>query len=232
MEFTIVGVVPLNFYESFAAFDREYLNHMLDRFERENQRIRHPMTERSLDFVWLRMPDMEAFHKVAAQIEGSPFYTDPPVRCETVASGLAVYLNPYSDLIWGLKWLLLPTCLLTLSLVFVNAIGISARERRTEHAVLKVLGFGPTRILLLLLGESLVLGLAAGLSSAVLTYVIVNWGFQGLRFPLSAFTAFFISVKSLAWGTGVGVLTALAGGVLPARAACRAKVADVFARVR
>jgi len=145
---------------------------------------------------------------------------------------VAVYLNPYSDLIWGLKWLLLPTCLLTLSLVFVNAIGISARERRTEHAVLKVLGFGPTRILLLLLGESLVLGLVAGLSSAALTYVIVNWGFQGLRFPLSAFTAFFISAKSLVWGTSVGVLTAFAGGVLPAHAACRAKVADVFARVR
>jgi hypothetical protein len=64
------------------------------------------------------------------------------------------FLEGFRDLLWGMRWILAPGCLVSLSLVIANAISISVRERRTELAVLKVLGFRPYQILMLVLGES------------------------------------------------------------------------------
>ena len=50
-----------------------------------------------------------------------------------------------------------------MSLVIANAISISVRERRTEMAVLKVLGFA-LQILRLVLGEALLLGVLSRLA--------------------------------------------------------------------
>ena len=94
-----------------------------------------------------------------------------------------------------MRWVLAPACILTLSMLIANAIGISVRERRMEMAVLKVIGFRPYQILLLVLIESLLLGTLAGLLSAVLTYTIVNWGFGGLKFPIAFFDVFLIPVE-------------------------------------
>ena len=55
---------------------------------------------------------------------------------------------------------------MSLSLVIANAISISVRERRMELAVMKVLGFRPLQILVLVLGESLLLGVTAGFVAA------------------------------------------------------------------
>ena len=43
--------------------------------------------------------------------------------------------------------LLVPAIVITMAMILANAISISVRERLTEMAVLKVLGFGPGRIL-------------------------------------------------------------------------------------
>ena len=96
----------------------------------------------------------------------SPLYTQPAVKCETAASGIASFLESYRDLIWMMRWLLAPAILLTLSLVIANAISISVRERRREFAVLRVLGFRPRHILVLVVGEAVALGGFAGLASA------------------------------------------------------------------
>ena len=90
----------------------------------------------------------------------SPEFTDPAVKCETASSGIASFLDAYRDLLWGMRWLLVPAILVTMALVIANAISISVRERRTEMAVLKVLGFGPTQIMMLVLGEALLIGVA------------------------------------------------------------------------
>ena len=168
---------------------------------------------------------------MVGQIESSPDYTSPAVKCETASSGIAAFLDAFRDLIWGMRWLLAPACLVTLSLIISNAISISVRERRLELAVLKVLGFRPRQILLLVLSESLLLGCVSGLASAGLTYIAVNWWLEGLKFPIAFFDAFFIPPEALVWGLCLGGAAALAGSIAPAWSACRVKVADVFAKV-
>jgi putative ABC transport system permease protein len=153
------------------------------------------------------------------------------VKCETESSGIGSFLDAYRDLLWGMRWVLVPACVLTLALVLANAISISVRERRTEIAVLKVLGFRPRQIVLLVMGESLLLGIAAGFASAALTYMIVNWCLHGVAFPLGFFPVFLVPVNALWWGPAVGAGAALAGSLLPAWSASRVKPAEVFAKV-
>jgi len=130
-----------------------------------------------------------------------------------------------------MRCLLAPAALATLSLVIANAISISVRERRMELAVLKVLGFRPYQILLLVLGEAVIIGTLSGLVSAGLTYFIINDVVGGFKFPLAFFGSFFIPAAALYWGAGMGALTALAGSIVPAWTARSVKVADVFAKV-
>ena len=73
------------------------------------------------------------------------------------------FLESLKDIFWGMRWLLAPAVLVTLSLVIANAISISVRERRMEIAVLKVLGFRPGHVLMLILGEAVLIGALSGL---------------------------------------------------------------------
>ena len=115
--------------------------------------------------------------------------------------------------------------------MLANAISISVRERRTEMAVLKVLGFRPGQILLLVLGEAVLLGTLAGFASGALTYMIVDWCFHGLAFPMGFFPVFMIPASALWWGPAVGAGAAFAGSLLPALSASRVKPAEVFAKI-
>jgi putative ABC transport system permease protein len=231
LEFEILGVFPDGRWNNASAMNCEYLLSAIDEYNQKPGNPRHPMSDRNLSLVWLKVPDTEAFNRVGAQIMRPGAYADPPVKYETAASGMASFLAAFRDLIWGVRWLLAPAILITLSLVIANAISISVRERRTEFAVLKVLGFRPAHILLLVLGEALLIGVCAGLASAGLTYAVINWGFGGLKFQIAFFTSFLIPAKALGWGVGIGAVTALVGSAVPAWSARNVKVAEVFAKV-
>jgi len=231
LEFEIVGMFPSGRYDNSAAFDREYLRNALDVYPQTHGGTPHPQNGKSLNLVWLRVPDEASFQKISEQIINSPRFQSPAVKVETASSGIATFLEAYRDLIWGMRWMLAPSILVTLSLVISNAISISVRERRMEFAVLKVLGFQPYQILLLVLGEALLVGALSGLISASLTYTVVNIVYGGLKFPIAFFGAFRIPISALWWGVGIGTGTALVGSLVPAWSACTVKVSDVFAKV-
>ena len=203
LDFEIVGVFPPGRYDGLAAINRDYYNDALDAYPQAHAGQQHLMADRSLSLVLLKLADKEAYNRVAEQITTSSYYRNPQVKCETESSGIGSFLDAYRDLLWGMRWLLTPACLGTLALVLANAISISVRERRTEMAVLKVLGFRPGQIILLVMGESVLLGLLAGLASAALTYVTINWWFHGLSFPMGFFPVFMIPISALGWGAVV-----------------------------
>jgi putative ABC transport system permease protein len=232
-EVEIAGVFPetVSRYRSSAALNREYFNSTMDAYAAAHGGKAHPQASKTLNLVWLRLPDREIFQKVANQILTSPSYTDPAVKCETASSGVATFLEAYRDLIWGVRWLLAPACVFTLALVISNAISISVRERQTEFAVLKVLGFRPNQILVMVMLEALLIGLPSGLLSAGATYGLINWYFGGLNFPIAFFPRFMVPAAAWWWGAAMGAGTAFAGSMIPAWNARRVKVSEVFSRV-
>jgi putative ABC transport system permease protein len=231
LEVTIIAALPPGRYGQSAVMNYDYLQDSLDAYKTSHQGNAHPLAGKTLNLVWIRVPDTRAFKLVSEQIMSSPEYTVPAVKCETASSGVASFLDAYRDLLWGMKWLLVPALLAAMSLVIANAISISVRERRPEMAVLKVLGFSPNQILILVLGEALLIGLLCGFLSAGLSWVFVNEYLGGIRFPIAFFPAFRISDEALWWGPAIGTGTALIGSVLPAWSARAVKVSEVFSKV-
>ncbi len=234
LEVEIIGEFPAGRYGQSAVMNRDYLNDALDDYNRRAAQAgkpKHPLSDKSLNLVWLKVPDTDMFRRLADQIESSSLYTNPAVKCETASSGVASFLDAYRDLIWGMRWLLVPAILVTMSLVIANAISISVRERRTEMAVLKVLGYSPGQVMGLVLGEALLIGVLCGLLSAGATCYLINEVMGGVKFPIAFFPAFGIPYAALWWGPMIGGLTAFAGSFAPALSARSVKVSEVFAKV-
>ena len=231
LDVEIVGTFPdLPNYNQAGVMNRDYLQNSLDAYERQH-RHKHPAAWNNLEMVWLRVPDSKSFSKLTNQIMSSPLYSTPAVKCETASSGSSAFFDSYKDLLWIFKWLVVPSLLIGMALVMALAIGISVRERRTEMAVLKVLGFTPGRIMALVLGEAVLVGALSGLLSGLLCYALVNGTIGGIPLPLAWIAVWPILADAFWWGMLFGMVTALLGSIWPAYSARRVKVSEVFAKV-
>ena len=96
---------------------------------------------------------------------------------------------------------------------------------------MKVLGFRPNQILLLILGEALFVGTLAGLIAAALTYGLFNGMWGGIPFRIGFFPVFRIPEAVFCWGVAMGSFTSFIGSVIPAFTARSVKVSEVFSKV-
>jgi putative ABC transport system permease protein len=229
LEVEIIGAFPPGRYDQSALVNVDYILDGLDAYKQKNGKP-HPMADKCLNLVWLRVPDTETFRKVADQVMDSPSFTQPAVKVETASSGVSSFLDAYRDIFWGVRYLFVPAVLLTMAAVIANAISISVRERRAEMAVLKVLGFGPTQIMVLVLGEAVLLGVFSGLLSTALAYAAINAN-GGIPFPIAFFPPFRVPTAAFWWGISIGGGTALVGSIIPAWSARSIRVAEVFSKV-
>jgi putative ABC transport system permease protein len=230
LEFKIAGEIPGSRYGLSGIMNDAYFNKALDDYKRKNGKA-HPLDDRRLNLIWLRVRDKDAVAKVAYIIEHSPRFADRPVKVETLSSGVASFLDAYRDLLWGMKWLMVPAILISMTLVISNAIAITVRERRTEMAVMKVLGFRPVQILILVLGEALLVGGASGLLATLGAIAVINGVYGGISFPIAFFPAFRVPTGAIGWGLAMGFGTSLLGSFLPAWTARTVKVSEVFSKV-
>ncbi len=116
----------------------------------------------------------------------------------------------------------------TLLLVTGNTMAISIRERTSELAVLKAIGFTDRFVLFFVLGESLVIALIGGLLGlglAVLAIPVVGAALNGLLPPL------LLSIATLSVGLVFALLVGAASGLLPGLGAMRLRVVDALRRV-
>src|SRR5262249_40163886 len=94
LEVEIIASFPEGRYKQSALMNRDYLNQSLDAYERKTGK-KHAMAEKSLNLVWVRVPDTATFGRVADQVQNRGRYTAPAVKCETASSGIASWLEPY-----------------------------------------------------------------------------------------------------------------------------------------
>jgi putative ABC transport system permease protein len=230
LEFEVVGELPEGRYDLSAIMNAQYFNEELERYaQRTGQR--HPLDQKRLNLIWLRVPDRAAFDKIGSIVESSPYFADRPVKCESASAGIGNFLDAYRDLINGMKFGLVPIILIIMTLAVANAISISVRERRAEIAVMKVLGYRPNQVLNLVLGESLLVGALSGWFAALGAYLLINHGLGGIKFPIAFFPVFMIPAWSLVWGPAMGCLTAFLGSFVPAWTARNVKVSEVFSKI-
>jgi len=232
LEFEIVGLFPIGGrYDQSAVMNRDYLNAAIDEYPQKHNGQKHPMGDRNLTLFWIRVNSKADFERIAEQVTTSPAFSNPAVKCETAASGVANFLDSYRDIFFGMRYLLTPAAIISLCVVSANAISISVRERRQELAVMKVLGFRPLQIMLMVLGEAMFLSLLAGLVGAWGAWYLINEYLGGLAIPIAFFGKFFISNNAFWWGPAIGLLAGLVGSLGPAWSACSVKVTEVFSKV-
>lgn len=112
-------------------------------------------------------------------------------------------------------------------LVTANAMMISQRERTSEVAVMKTVGFSDARVFELVIIEAAVIslvGAAIGLTAAVLLPALTGGG--GGFLP-----GFHVTPGTLVVGAGVALLLTVASGVVPAWQAARLPVVQALRKV-
>lgn len=116
----------------------------------------------------------------------------------------------------------------TILLVAGNTMAQSVRERTSELAVLKTLGFTNRQVLGLVLAESFLLALLAGGLGLAIAWALIAL----LGDPTHGFLPiFFIPAGGLALGVALALLLGLATGVIPAVQAMRLRIVDALRRV-
>jgi putative ABC transport system permease protein len=116
------------------------------------------------------------------------------------------------------------TVLFMFGLVAASTMGQSVRERTSEFAVLKTLGFSGGIVLLIVLAESLFITVVGGGLGLAVAWLIVQGGDPtGGLLPL-----FVLPTRDIGVGIGLMVLMGVLAGVLPAMGAMRLRITDAL----
>jgi len=152
-----------------------------------------------------------------------------PTKTETEAAFAASFISMLGNvkgLISGIGLIVV----FTITLIGANTMAMSARERFTEVAVMKALGFRPAMILTLMLSEAVLIALLGGVLAAIAAKVIFQ--FVGLGDVLALFLQNFkIGASTIALALGASALIGLVSGGIPAWNAARISIVDGLRRV-
>ena len=167
---------------------------------------------------------------IDAQFENS----DAQTRTETEAAFAAGFLSMAGNLSLLLNTIGLAVSF-TILLVTANTMSMAVRERRTEIAVLKTLGFGSGKVMGLIVAESLLLGVLGG-ALGILISRGTMWALTstpGIKDALAGFglTSLSLNPRVAAMGFAVALFLGLAAGFMPAYSAYRAKITDMLRTV-
>jgi putative ABC transport system permease protein len=220
LRFRVVGVMPAGEYPRTIFFRQDYCAEATGNKD-------------TISLVWLRARDPETGRRIAARITEAFRHRQPELKVETESASVARFAERGQSIL-ALIQMVVAILVLDMIVVLANSISVATRERRVEMAVLKVLGFEPSALLFLVLGEATLVGALSGLLGAALA-----WGCSTLVLheviPPSGWTTIFtlfpVRATALVPGALLGAAVGCSGSILPAWSARKVKVADVFAKI-
>jgi len=107
--------------------------------------------------------------------------------------------------------------------VMANTMAMTARERGSEYATLKALGFSNGFVAMLIFAESLGIALVGGIAAVLLTLPVAK-GFaekMGTLFPI-----FFVSENTMLMQVAAAVIVGIVAAVFPAWRTARVRIVD------
>ncbi|MGZ6988488.1 MAG: ABC transporter permease, partial [Thermoanaerobaculia bacterium] len=221
LELTIRGVYYLeNGTSATLFFDRRLIDE------------RFPSFKGSATTIWVKAKDAAASERLGpvidAMFENSPY----PTKTETENA----FKNGMVSMLGNVKLLMTSigaVIVLVILLIAGNTMAMTARERITEIAVFRTLGFQKSTILALVLGESVLIALAAGVLG-ILLFVAGEPSLKRLLLlsPMSSLAATFrvypaVLTLAFALAVGIGVLA----GLVPALRSASRSIVDGLRQV-
>jgi putative ABC transport system permease protein len=167
----------------------------------------------------------------AAQVSGAidqKFANSPyETKTETERAFQSSFVSMFGNINLLLGSISLAVVITTL-FVAGNTMAMSVRERTTEIAVMRTLGFPSATIFLLISGEGLLMSMAGGILGVGLARAIINPNFLSAGGFIPAIG---INTANIATGLGLSVLIGVLAGLIPAMMASRLKIVDALRRV-
>jgi putative ABC transport system permease protein len=184
--------------------------------------------------IWVRVEDPDAVPGVMRRVDELFRNSDAETASETEKS----FFESFMSSLTGIANIILAVgFLVVVAVVFItaNTCSMAIRERATEIAILKALGFRWRLILALLLTETMVLALGGGALGALGAYGVLKalaaLGATGAKPGLGPLSMFLVTPWNLAQGIFLSVLVGLVAGVVPSWGAARKPVAAALREV-
>ena len=165
---------------------------------------------------------IQVANAIDLQFANSPNET----KTSTEAAFAQSFMKQYGNIAL-IVTLILGAVFFTLLLVAGNTMSQSVRERISELAVLKTLGFTDRSVLGIVLSESILIMLLGGLLGLGLGWLLV----KGLAEQMGSFLpGIFLSPTAIAIGIGIMIGAGILAGIFPALKAMRLSIIDALAR--
>jgi putative ABC transport system permease protein len=205
---TLGGKAPV----TFMIFRRDYLEEIRGR-------------PGFVDVIWVKVDNSANVPQVIASLDEGFANSSAETLTEPEAAFYGGFIAGYR-VFFQIAELMGIVVVFTIGLVAANTAAMSIRERRTEIAVLRSIGFPARTILLMLLAESLIIALAGGLIGCGGGYLLLSMiSLQGvigvIKMPV------WVLFAALGAAALIGVLSA----IVPATTAARRNIVDVIRAV-
>jgi putative ABC transport system permease protein len=201
-------------------------------FNRKPIDEKFPSFKGSVFTIWLKAKDAAAADRLGPAIDA--LFENSPFPTKTEAEN--VFRNGFVSMLGNVKFLMTSIgaiISLVILLIAGNTMAMAARERVTEIAVLRTLGFSRPKILGLVLGESVLIGLAGGIIG-ILVFVAAEPSLrrQLMLTPMSSLAGamrVYPQILTLAFVLAVGV--GLFAGIVPALRSASRSIVDGLRQV-
>ena len=218
--FDIVGILHSTDKKSGGFFDQMFLLNW-KYFDDTT-----PFNQGQVGWYVTRVTDVNRTDAVAKGIDALSANSDHETRSQTEQAATANWVKQLAD-IGLIVSSIMGAVFFTLLLLAGNTMMQAVRERTSELAVMKTIGFTDASVLSMVLAESvllLMLGGVLGLGLASLLVPFVSAGSGGmLNLPT-------VGASSWALGVGLMVLFGVMVGVVPAMSAMRLNIVDALRR--
>jgi putative ABC transport system permease protein len=172
----------------------------------------------------LGVTDPERAPAIAESIDRGYENSAAPTRTQTEKAFNLAFVGLYGNIGFFLNAIGMAVVFAIL-MVSANTMAMSARERFSEVAVLKTLGFTDGDVLRLVLTEAAVvagLGLVLGLGGALLVFNLASFDLGGF------IPGLVVTPQIMLVAAGIALLIAIASGAVPAWQSARLKVVDAL----
>jgi putative ABC transport system permease protein len=210
---TIVGTIAKGPVPSFLIFRRDYFEEAAD-----NPGIAHEF--------WVRVDDSRVVPEVCAALDNQFANSSAETRSASEAVAVGSFLGRYRIFMKLAEFLGL-VVVVAIGLVAANTAAMSIRERRSEIAVMRSIGFPSGVILRLLVGESLVIALSGGAIGCGVAFGLFKV-FALNADALGPFVSLHVPPFVLAETLGVAALIGLFSAYVPARAAAKRSIVETL----
>lgn len=210
---TIVGTIDKGPVPSFLIFRRDYFEEAAGK-----PGIAH-------DF-WVRVDDSRFVPEVAAAVDNQFANSAAETRSASEAAAVGSILHRYRIFMNLAECLGLMT-VVAIGLVAANTAAMSIRERRSEIAVMRSIGFPSGVILSLLVGESLIIALSGGAIGCGVAFGLFKM-FALNADALGPFVSLHVPPFVLAETLGVAALIGLFSAYVPARGAAKRSIVETL----